>query len=50
MTVVIATRDPQIAARCERIIRLRDGAVIEDLDLRDGYSTADILRRAAQLG
>ena len=26
MTVIIATHDPQIAAHCDRLIRLRDGA------------------------
>lgn len=50
MTIIIATHDPQIAAHCERIVRLRDGAVIEDIDLRDGYPTEEVLRRAGQLG
>lgn len=30
MTVIVATHDPQVAARCGRILRLRDGVVIED--------------------
>jgi putative ABC transport system ATP-binding protein len=50
MTIVIATHDPQVAARCERIVRLRDGSIVEDIDLRDGYPTAEVLRRAGQLG
>ena len=31
MTVIIASHDPQIAARCDRLIGLRDGAVIDDI-------------------
>ena len=50
MTIIIATHDPQVASRCERIIRLRDGAVTDDIDLRDGYSAEEVLRRAGQLG
>jgi hypothetical protein len=34
----------------ERIIRLRDGAVVDDIDLQDGYSAEEVLRRAGQLG
>lgn len=33
MTVIIATHDPQIAAHCDRLIRLRDGAVVDDIEL-----------------
>jgi putative ABC transport system ATP-binding protein len=50
MTIIIATHDPQIAARCERLIRLRDGAAVDDIDLADGYRAEETLRRVGQLG
>jgi putative ABC transport system ATP-binding protein len=50
MTVILATHDPQVAAQCERLIRLRDGAVIDDIDLAEGYPVEDIIRRVGQLG
>jgi putative ABC transport system ATP-binding protein len=50
MTVVLASHDPQIAARSERLIRLRDGAVVDDLDLAGGYPAEDVLRSVSQLG
>jgi putative ABC transport system ATP-binding protein len=50
MTVIIATHDPQIAARCDRMIRLKDGAVIDDIQLSDGDSAAEAIRRAGLLG
>lgn len=50
MTVVLATHDPQIAARAERLIRLRDGAIVDDITLADGYPADDVLRRVTQLG
>jgi putative ABC transport system ATP-binding protein len=51
MTVILASHDPQVAARCERLIRLRDGAVIDDIELAgDGLSAEDVIRRAGQLG
>lgn len=31
MTVLVATHDPVVAARCERIITLRDGRVVDDV-------------------
>jgi putative ABC transport system ATP-binding protein len=50
MTVVLATHDPQVAAHAERLIRLRDGAVVDDIDLTDGYPAADMIRSVGQLG
>jgi len=50
VTVILASHDPQVAARCERLIRLRDGAVVDDLDLADGYPAEDVIRRVGRLG
>ena len=50
MTVVLATHDPQVAAHAERLIRLRDGAVTDDIDLTDGYPVQDMIRSVGQLG
>jgi putative ABC transport system ATP-binding protein len=50
MTIILATHDPQIAARCDRLIRLRDGAVIDDIGLTGAYSADETIRRVGQLG
>jgi putative ABC transport system ATP-binding protein len=50
MTVIIATHDPQIAARADRLIRLRDGAVTDDIDIAGGYPVDETIRRVGQLG
>lgn len=50
MTVILATHDPQVAAGCQRLIRLRDGVVVDDIDLADGYPVENVIRRVGQLG
>jgi putative ABC transport system ATP-binding protein len=50
MTVVLASHDPQIAARSERLIRLRDGAVVDDIQLVRDRPVQDIIRHVGQLG
>jgi putative ABC transport system ATP-binding protein len=50
MTIVLASHDPQIAARSERLIRLHDGAVVDDIQLTQDRPAQDILRDVGQLG
>jgi putative ABC transport system ATP-binding protein len=50
MTIVLATHDPQVVARCDRLIRLHDGAVVDDINLTEGYSAEYMIRQAGQLG
>jgi putative ABC transport system ATP-binding protein len=50
MTVILASHDPQVAARCDRLIRLADGAVADDLQLTGGPSPVATFRRITQLG
>ncbi|MFI7212334.1 ABC transporter ATP-binding protein [Micromonospora maritima] len=49
MTILLATHEPAIAARCDRLIRLGDGRVVEDVDLTDGEDPADTFDRASRL-
>ncbi|MET9317701.1 ABC transporter ATP-binding protein [Kribbella sp. NPDC003505] len=49
MTVLVATHEQRIAARADRVLRLRDGAVVEDLDLQVGHPASDTLTRLDQL-
>jgi putative ABC transport system ATP-binding protein len=50
MTVIMATHDQHVAAHAERLIRLRDGAVVDDIDLSGGYPVQDVVRSVGQLG
>ena len=50
ITILLASHDPQIAARAERLIRLRDGAVIDDIQLAHDHPARDVIRRISQLG
>jgi putative ABC transport system ATP-binding protein len=50
VTVVLATHDGRVAARCDRVVRLLDGRVTDDVDVRaavDVEATLGRLGRAA---
>lgn len=49
MTIVLATPEQPIAARCDRLLRLMDGRVVEDLDLTEGEDPSDTPARASRL-
>ena len=50
ITILLASHDPQIAARSDRLIRLRDGAVIDDIQLTGRDTAEDIIKHISQLG
>jgi putative ABC transport system ATP-binding protein len=49
MTVIVATHDPVVAARCERIVRLVDGKVVADESV-PVVGADDLLGRITQFG
>jgi putative ABC transport system ATP-binding protein len=49
MTLLVATHDPIVATRCDRIVRIQDGRVVEDLDVRRDQESEDVLDRIAGL-
>ena len=49
MTILLATHEQAVAARCDRLVRLGDGRIVEDVDLTDGEDPADTFERAARL-
>ena len=49
MTILLATHEQAIAARCDRLIRLNDGRLVEDIDLTEGEDPADTYARVSRL-
>ena len=50
MTIILASHDPQIAAHADRLLRLRDGAITDDIALAGHDSADETIRRVGQLG
>jgi putative ABC transport system ATP-binding protein len=48
ITIVLATHDPQVAARCDRVVRLLDGRVADDVDVRASADAPGALGRLAR--
>jgi len=49
MTVIVATHDPVVASACERIIRLRDGRIIDEMNVPHDLDLDDVLERINRL-
>ena len=49
MTILLATHEQHVAARCDRLIRLVDGSVVADLDLTTDEDPTVTLARATGL-
>ncbi|HKD93125.1 MAG TPA: ABC transporter ATP-binding protein [Gaiellaceae bacterium] len=49
MTVFVATHDAVVASFCERIIRLSDGRVVDELSVPSDVDTSDVLKRISGL-
>jgi putative ABC transport system ATP-binding protein len=45
MTVILATHDSHVAARCDRVVRLLDGRITDDIDVRAAVDVDATLRR-----
>jgi putative ABC transport system ATP-binding protein len=45
VTIVLATHDSQVAARCDRVVRLLDGRVADDVDVRAAVDVGATLGR-----
>jgi putative ABC transport system ATP-binding protein len=49
MTVIVATHDAIVASSCERIVRLRDGRVVDDVDVPQDVDPEELLERIGRL-
>ena len=49
MTVLVATHDPVVASACERIIRLRDGRILDEIAVPHDLDLDGVLERIGRL-
>ena len=49
MTVVLATHDPVLASRCERVVRLLDGRVVDDVSVPQHDGGEELLERIGRI-
>ncbi len=49
MTLIVATHDPVVASACERILRLRDGRIIDELSVPRDVDADEVLERISRL-
>jgi putative ABC transport system ATP-binding protein len=49
MTVIVATHDAVVASACERILRLRDGRIVDELVVPRDIDADQVLERIGRL-
>jgi putative ABC transport system ATP-binding protein len=49
MTVIVATHNPLVAARCDRVVRLLDGRILDDVIVGAGDDPETVLERIARM-
>lgn len=49
MTLIVATHDAVVASACERVIRLRDGRIVDELAVPQHLDTNEVLERISRL-
>jgi putative ABC transport system ATP-binding protein len=49
MTVILATHDADVASRCQRIIRLLDGRIQDDIQIEPTQQADDLLERISRI-
>jgi putative ABC transport system ATP-binding protein len=49
MTILLATHDPQIASRADRLVRLRDGRIVDDVEVPPALPSDQLLWRISGL-
>ncbi len=48
MTVVVATHDPVIASRCDRVVRILDGRIVDEVEVPTGVDPEALLERISR--
>jgi putative ABC transport system ATP-binding protein len=49
MTVIVATHNPQVAVRCDRVARLHDGRLLDDVEVPRTVAPEEMLARISRI-
>jgi putative ABC transport system ATP-binding protein len=50
MTILVATHNLQVAARCDRVVRLQDGRLLDDVEVPRTEPPEELLERIGRIG